>query len=278
MLDTCTWYSVIIIIIKSFVYDLYIYKCLYCLPSFLFLYFYFFVGTVLALSLYCFSLLWFGLVILILGSQMSLGPGLQTISLSYCHVWVYIRILLSMIILRDWHQNFERDLHFFFKYVNIYRYYFIIKTPQIVKIARAYNFTSTLYICSLIWRISHGHAEIGRDRIFFWMLKNISQVNTANEWNNFSSQEETFCVCHFTCEFYFLWLTQMKYRYQNIPLLLMDFRLLKSVIYYVTIVMMIIPHAKITCYFHVWGYHVFLWKLTWNLFGVYIISNYYFVF
>ena len=113
-----------------------------------------------------------------------------------------------------------KEIFTFFKNKLIYIYSFIIKTPQIVKIARAYEFTCTLYIYSLIWRISHGHAEIGRDRIFFWMSKNISQVNTANEWNNFSTQEETFCVCHVTCEFYFLWLTRMKYRYQNIPLLL----------------------------------------------------------
>lgn len=45
------------------------------------------------------------------------------------------------------------------------------------------TFTSTLYmyIYSSIWRISHGHAEIGKERIFFWMLKNISQVSMTNK-------------------------------------------------------------------------------------------------
>ena len=30
---------------------------------------------------------------------------------------------------------------------------------------------------------------------------------------------------------------------------------------------------KITCYFHIWRYHVFLQKLTWYCIGVYIISD-----
>ena len=29
-------------------------------------------------------------------------------------------------------------------------------------------------------------------------------------------------------------------------------------------------HLKITCYFHMWRYQVFAWKLTWYLIGVYI--------
>lgn len=89
----------------------------------------------------------------------------------------------------------------------------------------------------------------------------------------FNSRRDILCLPCYMFVLFFV-INTNEILYQNISLLLMDFRLLKSVIYYVTIVMMIIPHAKIACYFHVWRYHVFLWKLTWNLFGVYIISNY----
>ena len=34
----------------------------------------------------------------------------------------------------------------------------------------------------------------------------------------------------------------------------------------------IFSHVKITCYFHVWRYHVFVRQLTWYFIGVYIIK------
>ena len=48
----------------------------------------------------------------------------------------------------------------------------------------------------------------------------------------------------------------------------------KGMIYYVTISVAIFWHVKITCYFHVWRYHVFAQKLTWHFTGVYIINEY----
>ena len=45
-------------------------------------------------------------------------------------------------------------------------------------------------------------------------------------------------------------------------------------VYYVTIATVIFSCVKITCYFHVWRYHVFMWKLTWYFIGVYIIKNF----
>ena len=46
----------------------------------------------------------------------------------------------------------------------------------------------------------------------------------------------------------------------------------KGTIYCVTIATVIFSHVKITCYFHVWRYHVFARKLTWYFIGVYIIK------
>ena len=46
----------------------------------------------------------------------------------------------------------------------------------------------------------------------------------------------------------------------------------KCAIYYVAIATVIFSHVKITCYFHVWRYHVFARKLTWYFTGVYIIN------
>ena len=43
-------------------------------------------------------------------------------------------------------------------------------------------------------------------------------------------------------------------------------RLAKGAIYYVAIATVIFSHMKITCYFHVWRYHVFARKLTWYIF------------
>ena len=46
----------------------------------------------------------------------------------------------------------------------------------------------------------------------------------------------------------------------------------KGTIYYMTIATVIFSRVRITCYFHVWRYHVFARKLTWYFIGVYIIK------
>ena len=48
---------------------------------------------------------------------------------------------------------------------------------------------------------------------------------------------------------------------------------MKGAIYYVAIARVIFSHVKITCYFHVWRYQVFVRKLTWYFIGVCIIKN-----
>ena len=46
---------------------------------------------------------------------------------------------------------------------------------------------------------------------------------------------------------------------------------MKGTIYYEAIATVIFSHVKITCYFHMWRYQVFVRKLTWYFTGVYII-------
>ena len=58
-------------------------------------------------------------------------------------------------------------------------------------------------------------------------------------------------------------------KYQTISL--KQFHPAKGAIYYAAIATVIFWHVKITCYFHVWRYHVFARKLTWYFIGVYII-------
>ena len=43
--------------------------------------------------------------------------------------------------------------------------------------------------------------------------------------------------------------------------------------YHVAIATVIFSHVKITCYFHMWRYHVFARKLTWYFIGIYIIIH-----
>ena len=47
---------------------------------------------------------------------------------------------------------------------------------------------------------------------------------------------------------------------------------MKGAIYYVALATVIFSHVKITCYFHIGRYQVFVQKLTWYFIGVYIIK------
>ena len=55
-------------------------------------------------------------------------------------------------------------------------------------------------------------------------------------------------------------------RYQTIST---DFFAANGVIYYVTIAMLLFSCVEMTCHFNVWGYHVFVQKLTWYFIGEY---------
>ena len=48
---------------------------------------------------------------------------------------------------------------------------------------------------------------------------------------------------------------------------------MQGTIYYAVIAKVIFSQVKITCYFHMWRYQVFAWKLTCYFIGVYIING-----
>ena len=68
--------------------------------------------------------------------------------------------------------------------------------------------------------------------------------------------------------FYLLYRQQ----WNSTPVHLHIFFAAKGAIFYVAIATVIFSHVKITCYFHVWEYHVFARKFTWYFIGVYIIK------
>ena len=89
-----------------------------------------------------------------------------------------------------------------------------------------------------------------------------------------STQEEKFLISKRPCNVLFIIWTPMKYQTISLTQLYPA----KGAICYVAIATVIFSHVKITCYFHVWRYHVFARKLTWYFIGVYIInynSDYY---
>ena len=51
----------------------------------------------------------------------------------------------------------------------------------------------------------------------------------------------------------------------------------EGAMYHVAIATVIFSHVKITCYFHMWRYHVFARKLTWYFIGIYIINRGYYM-
>ena len=90
----------------------------------------------------------------------------------------------------------------------------------------------------------------------------------------FSAREEKFRISKRPCNVLFIIWTPMKYQTISLKQLYPT----KGAIYYVAIATVIFSDVKITCYFHVWRYHVFTQKLTWYFIGVYIInynSDYY---
>ena len=90
----------------------------------------------------------------------------------------------------------------------------------------------------------------------------------------FSAREEKFRISKRPCNVLFIIWTPMKYQTISLKQLYPA----KGAIYYVAIATVIFSDVKITCYFHVWRYHVFAQKLTWYFIGVYIInynSDYY---
>ena len=76
------------------------------------------------------------------------------------------------------------------------------------------------------------------------------------------------------CMYFTYVMFYLLYRQQwnSTPVHLNIFFCCERAIYYVAIATVIFSHVKITCYFHVWRYHVFARKFTWYFIGVYIIK------
>ena len=75
------------------------------------------------------------------------------------------------------------------------------------------------------------------------ILHNTSQMSAANEWNIFQHEKRNFLSPsdYVMCNVLFYYISTNE-----------------ILIYYVAIATVIFSHVEITCYFHVWRYHVFI--------------------
>ena len=98
-------------------------------------------------------------------------------------------------------------------------------------------------------------------------FKNISCVSTANEWNIFQHEKRNFVSLssHLMLDVYY-----HKHQWNTKPFHFNNFCCERRDL---AIATLIFSCMKITCYFHMWRYRVFAWKLTWYFTGVYIINN-----
>ena len=110
---------------------------------------------------------------------------------------------------------------------------------------------------------------VRRYEISLWVLKNISRVSAANEWNIFQREKRNFVSPSGHVMFYLLY----KHQWNAKPFHFNIFLAAKGAMYHVAIATVIFSHVKITCYFHMWRYHVFVRKLTWYFIGIYIIKR-----
>ena len=85
----------------------------------------------------------------------------------------------------------------------------------------------------------------------------------------FWTWEEEFCTSKWPCSIYYI----NTYEISNHFTITLIFFNCKREIYDVAIATVIFTHVKITCYLHVWRYHVLMWKLTWYFIGGYITNK-----
>ena len=114
-----------------------------------------------------------------------------------------------------------------------------------------------------MWDIHRGYyIAKQRYKISLLVSKNISQVSVANEWNIFSTWEKKFCIYKLPRNVLFIIETSMKYQ----TIWLFFFWLWKvQFIRLPAIATVTFSRVKITCYFHMWRYHVFVWGETGSL-------------
>ena len=109
-----------------------------------------------------------------------------------------------------------------------------------------------------------------RYEISLRVLKNISRVSAANEWNIFQHEKRNFVSPSGHVMFYLLYKHQWNAKLFHFNI---NFFCCEGAMYHVAIATVIFSHVKITCYFHMWRYHVFARKLTWYFIGIYIINT-----
>ena len=89
-----------------------------------------------------------------------------------------------------------------------------------------------------------------------------------HEWNIFQHEKRNFVSPSGHVMFYLLY----KHQWNAKPFHFNIFFCCEGAMYHVAIATVIFSHVKITCYFHMWRYHVFARKLTWYFIGIYIIN------
>jgi len=105
------------------------------------------------------------------------------------------------------------------------------------------------------WEHRGYHMATQRYEISHQVLKNISRVSTANEWNTFQHEKSNFLSLSDRVMFYLLY----QHQWNNKPFDFCSER--PNLLCYCSNA--IFSHVKITCYFQVCRYHVLEWKLTW---------------
>ena len=119
-----------------------------------------------------------------------------------------------------------------------------------------------LTICSRsIWSFVFPRASRRLQAVCLGLRSN-SRVSAANEWNIFQHEKRN-CI---SPSGHVMFCLLYKHQWNVKPIA-------KGAIYHVTIAAVIFPRVKITCYFHLWRYHVFARKLTRYFIGVYIINK-----
>ena len=111
------------------------------------------------------------------------------------------------------------------------------------------------------YSILHGRAEI---RNFSSSVEKYFTSERGERVKYFQHKKRNFVPSSSHVMFYLLY----KHQWNTIPFHWNSSFPAKGAIYYVAIATLIFSHVKVTCYFHVWRYHVFARKLTWYFIGV----------
>ena len=112
--------------------------------------------------------------------------------------------------------------------------------------------STSLFKFPIIFSIHRGYyMAVLRYEIYLRVLKNISRVSAAKEWNIlFQHEKRNYVSPSDHVMFYLLY----KHQWNAKPFYLNSFFGVKGAVYYEAIATVIFSHVKITCYFHFWRY------------------------